>query len=148
MATHLWLSLDISETYRQLGAHPEGLTDTEVANRLAQNGRNEITRRKPISPGRLLLKQFANYFIFVVFFAALLAFTVSFLPVESGRRLTAYFILGIIALSISLSFFEEYRAQKELEALDKLLVLKLPSCAMEPTRTLTRPISFPATCWS
>jgi Ca2+-transporting ATPase len=72
----------------------------------------------------LLLKQFANYFIFVLFFAAILAFTVSYLPGESGRRLTAYFILGIIILSVALSFFEEYRAQKELEALDRLLVFK------------------------
>ena len=57
-------------------------------------------------------------------FAAALAYAVSFLPGESGRRLTAFFILGIIALSVILSFFEEYRAQKELEALDKLLVFK------------------------
>ncbi|MBE3039755.1 MAG: cation-transporting P-type ATPase, partial [Chloroflexi bacterium] len=38
--------------------------------------------------------------------------------------LTAYFILGIIVLSVALNFFEEYRAQKELEALDRLLVFK------------------------
>ena len=107
-----------------LETRPEGLTDAEVTDRLAQHGRNEIIRRKPISPWRLLLKQFANYFIFVLLFAAILAFTVSYLPGESGRRLTAYFILGIIVLSVALSFFEEYRAQKELEALDRLLVFK------------------------
>jgi Ca2+-transporting ATPase len=124
MATTAWHNLGIPETYQQLGAHPEGLTASEVADRLAQHGPNEITRRKPLSPWRLLFKQFANYFILVLIFAAILAFTVSFLPGESGRRLTAYFILGIIVLSVALSFFEEYRAQKELEALDRLLVFK------------------------
>jgi P-type Ca2+ transporter type 2C len=124
MTTPAWHSLGIPEIYQQLGTHPEGLTEAEVSDRLAQTGRNEITRRKPISPWRLLLKQFANYFIFVLLFAAILAFTVSYLPGESGRRLTAYFILGIILLSVALSFFEEYRAQKELEALDRLLVFK------------------------
>ncbi len=124
MATPAWHNLGTSEIYHQLGVHPGGLTTAEVADRLAQHGRNEITRRKPISPWRLLLKQFANYFILVLLFAAILAFTVSFLPGESGRRLTAYFILGIIVLSVALSFFEEYRAQKELEALDRLLVFK------------------------
>jgi Ca2+-transporting ATPase len=124
MTAPAWHTFAISEVYEQLGTHPEGLTDTEVADRLAQHGHNEITRRKPISPWRLLLKQFANYFIFVLLFAAILAFTVSYLPGESGRRLTAYFILGIIILSVALSFFEEYRAQKELEALDRLLVFK------------------------
>jgi P-type Ca2+ transporter type 2C len=124
MTTPAWHTLGIQEVLKQLGTHPEGLTDTEVPDRLAHSGRNEITRRKPVSPWRLLLKQFANYFILVLLFAAILAFTVSFLPGESGHRLTAYFILGIIVLSVALSFFEEYRAQKELEALDRLLVFK------------------------
>ena len=124
MAAPAWHHLDVSEVYEQLGSRPEGLTDKEVADHLARSGRNEILRRKPISPWRLLLKQFVNYFIFVLLFAAILAFAVSFLPGESGRRLTAYFILGIIVLSVALSFFEEYRAQKELEALDRLLVFK------------------------
>ncbi len=124
MATHAWHNLVISEIYQRLGTRSEGLTATEVTNRLARHGRNEIIRRKPTSPWWLLLKQFANYFILVLAFAAILAFTVSFLPGESEHRLTAYFILGIIILSVGLSFIEEYRAQKELEALDRLLVFK------------------------
>ncbi len=124
MTTIAWHNLNILEIYGKLKTRPEGLNDPEVVDRLAEFGRNEIFRRKPISPWRLLLKQFVNYFIFVLLFAAMLAFAVSYLPGESGRRLTGYFILGIIVLSVGLSFFEEYRAQKELEALDKLLVFK------------------------
>jgi Ca2+-transporting ATPase len=124
MTSHVWHTLDISDVIAQLGTRLEGLTENEVAARLAHSGRNEIIRRKPINPWQLLLKQFTNYFIFVLFFAAILAFAVSYLPGESGRRLTAYFILGIIVVSVALSFFEEYRAQKELEALDRLLVFK------------------------
>jgi Ca2+-transporting ATPase len=119
-----WHALRVTEVFRQLDACPEGLTATEVADRLAHFGYNDITRRKPVSPLQLLLKQLANYFIVVLLFAAGLAFAVSFLPGESGRRLTAFFILGIVVLSITLSFFEEYRAQKELEGLDTLLVFK------------------------
>ncbi len=124
MKPPVWHFLEIIDVVEKLGTRPEGLTDTEVSERITQYGRNEIIRRKPTSPWRLLLKQFANYFIFVLLFAAILAFAVSYLPGESGRRLTAYFILGIIVLSVALSFFEEYRAQKELEALDRLLVFK------------------------
>jgi P-type Ca2+ transporter type 2C len=124
MGTSIWHNIGLHEIFDQLGTRPEGLTDAEVADRLAEHGRNEIIRRKSVSPARLLLKQFANYFIFVLLFAAILAFVVSFLPGESGRRLTGWFILGIIVLSVALSFFEEYRAQKELEALDRLLVFK------------------------
>ena len=120
----IWHSLSIQDTLQRLDSLAIGLTSIEATGRLAQHGRNEITRSKPVSPWRLLFKQFANYFILVLLFAAILAFAVSFLPGESGRRLTAYFILGIIVLSVALNFFEEYRAQKELEALDRLLVFK------------------------
>jgi P-type Ca2+ transporter type 2C len=119
-----WHSLDISQVTEQAVTHPVGLTDQEVTVRLRQYGQNIIIRRKGVSPWHLLVKQFLNYFILVLLFAAILAFAVSYLPGESGRRLTAYFILGIIVLSVALSFFEEYRAQKELEALDRLLVFK------------------------
>ncbi len=119
-----WHDQSVTEVFKQLDTRPEGLTATEAVDRLARCGRNEIIHHNPISPIRLLLKQFANYFILVLLFAAVLAYVVSFLPGESGRRLTAYFILGIIILSIALSFFEEYHAQKYLEALDKLLVFK------------------------
>jgi Ca2+-transporting ATPase len=124
MGTPAWHNLGLSEIYQQLGTSPEGLTDAEVTGRLAQGGRNEILRRKPVSPLKLFFKQFANYFILVLLFAAVLAFAVSFLPGESGRRLTGWFILGIVILSVALSFFEEYRSLKELEALDRLLVFK------------------------
>ncbi len=124
MDSHAWHSLEIPEVYRQLGARSNGLTDAEVADRLRQTGRNEILRRKPISPVRLFLKQFVNFFIFVLLFAALLAFAVSTLPGQAGRALTGWFILAIILLSVALSFFEEYRSQKELQALDRLLVFK------------------------
>jgi Ca2+-transporting ATPase len=119
-----WHTLSIDDTLEQLDTGTKGLTSAEAGERLARFGRNEITRRKPVSSVRLFLKQFANFFVVVLLFAAALAYAVSFLPGESGRRLTAFFILGIIALSVILSFFEEYRAQKELEALDRLLVFK------------------------
>jgi Ca2+-transporting ATPase len=119
-----WHSLSSDDVLQRLGARVEGLSAAEAAARLARWGRNEIRRRKPVSPLRLLLKQFASFFVLVLLFAAALAFAVSFLPGESGRRLTALFILAIIALSVALSFFEEYRAQQGLEALDRLLTLK------------------------
>ena len=119
-----WHTESSEEVFKHLDAHREGLSAVEAADRLERFGRNEIIRRKPISPLKLLLKQFANYFILVLLFAGILAYAVSFLPGESDRRLTAFFILGIAIFSVLLSFFEEYRAQIELEALDKLLVFK------------------------
>ena len=122
MDTTLWHSLELDRVFRAIDARPEGLSAGEASGRLLRFGRNEIARRKPVSPVRLFFKQFANFFVMVLLFAAGLAYAVSYLPGEGGRRLTAFFILGIIALGVLLSFYEEYRAQKELDALDKLLI--------------------------
>ena len=119
-----WHSLTAEAVLNELDVETKGLTAAEAATRLEQNGRNEIARRKPVSPLRLLLKQFANFFVLMLLFAAGLAYAVSYLPGESSRRLTAFFILGIIAISVLLGFFEELRAQQALAALDKLLVFK------------------------
>jgi P-type Ca2+ transporter type 2C len=124
MATIKWHSIEIPGIFEQLKTRSNGLDTKETVARMVEYGRNEIARRKPVNPWRLLYKQFENYFILVLLFAAILAFAVSYLPGESSHRITAYFILGIIVFSVALSFFEEYRAQRELEALDKLLLFK------------------------
>lgn len=119
-----WHSLDLERLFQAVDGRREGLSADEAADRLIRFGRNELSRRRPVSPLRLFLKQFANFFVAVLLFAAALAYGVSYLPGESGRRLTAFFIVGIVGLSVLLSFLEEFRAQKELEALDRLLVFK------------------------
>ena len=124
MNTTLWHSLDLDRVFHAIDARREGLSSAEASDRLLRLGRNEIARRKPVSPVRLFFKQFANFFVMVLLFAAGLAYAVSYLPGEGGRRLTAFFILGIVALGVLLSFFEEYRAQRELDALDELLISK------------------------
>jgi Ca2+-transporting ATPase len=124
MDANNWHSLSVEEALKRLDTGTAGLTSAEVAARQSRFGRNEIQRGKQIPPFRLFLKQFANFFIIVLMFAAALAYAVSFLPGEHDRRLTAFFILFIIAVSVALSFFEEFRAQKELESLDRLLSFK------------------------
>jgi Ca2+-transporting ATPase len=119
-----WHSLDAVEVLRLLDSSPDGLSETEVADRIKHWGTNELNSRKPIPVYKLFLKQFASYFILVLLFAAALAYGVSYLPGQEERRLTAYFILVIIFITVLLGFFEEYRSQRELEALGKLLVFR------------------------
>ncbi len=119
-----WHALTADETLSRMNTRLEGLSAAEAERRLAQHGRNEIIRRKALPPWRMFLNQFANFFIIVLLFAAGLAYAVSYLPGENGRRLTAFFIVGIVLISVVLGFIEEYRAHKELEALDRMLVFK------------------------
>ena len=93
-----WHSFSTEETLQRLDIAADGLTSAEAATHLARTGHNEIARRKPIAPWHLLVKQFANFFVIVLLFAAALAYAISFLPNEDNRRLTAFFLLGIVAL--------------------------------------------------
>ena len=119
-----WHNLNTEQAFAQLKSRPDGLTEAQIADRLIRFGSNLLQTRKPASPIKLFFKQFANYFIIVLLFAAALAYWVSFMPGQSERRLTSYFILGIIVLSVLLSFFEEYRSQRELESLGRMLVFR------------------------
>lgn len=119
-----WHNLSIDDALAKLTTSREGLNQAEVSSRLERFGRNEILRHKPPASLKLLFRQFANFFVLVLVFAAGLAYAVSFMPGESDRFLTAVFILGIIVITVALGFFEEYRAEKELQALDRLLQFK------------------------
>jgi Ca2+-transporting ATPase len=121
-----WHNLSIEQAFKQLDSRYQGLTEAEAADRLHRWGSNLLQVKKLASPYKMFFKQFANYFILVLLFAAGLAYGVSFMPGQSDRKLTAFFILGIILISVLLSFFEEYRSQRELEALSRLLMFRTP----------------------
>jgi Ca2+-transporting ATPase len=116
-----WHSLEVKEVLERLKTSPAGLSDREASTRRNESGPNDLPLRKPVSPLKILLRQFANFFVWILMFAAFLAFLVSFLPGESNRLATSAFILGIILLTVFLSFYQEYRAQKEMRGMEKLL---------------------------
>jgi Ca2+-transporting ATPase len=116
-----WHNLSIGDVFKRLETSEKGLSTEEARKRLSATGSNIILHRKPVSPLRIFLRQFASFFVLALIFAAVLALAVSFLPGESSRRLTSFFILGIVLLTVLLSFYEEYRAQKEVESLKDLL---------------------------
>ena len=77
--------LGVTDVFSQLAARPEGLTATNAMTAWGSLGVMKSPGENPF-PAAIVDKQFANYFILVLLFAAILAFTVSFLPGESGRR--------------------------------------------------------------
>jgi P-type Ca2+ transporter type 2C len=116
-----WFALSAEEVLRRLKSSAEGISDAEAFSRLQRFGSNVLPRGKPLSAARILLRQFANFFILILLAAGALALAVSYLPGESERRLTALFIFGIVLLTVLLSFYQEYRAQKEMRGMENLL---------------------------
>jgi len=93
-----------------------GLTEKEAKKRLQTCGFNEIKEIFHVSPLKILLRQIKNNFVVYLLFAAML---ISFFV---GKSVTAYTILAVIILVVTVGFFQEYRAEKAIAALKKMIM--------------------------
>lgn len=111
----LWHNKEIIEVLRELEVDGErGLDQPEVQRRLAMHGYNELARAEATSPLALLIRQFRNVLIIVLLGASLLSALV-------GEIIDAMIILIIVLFSALLSFFQEYRAERAVESLKRML---------------------------
>lgn len=93
----------------------KGLSSTEAKLKLSEFGLNQLPSKKTYSVVKLLIAQFKNLLVWLLIFAALLSYFV-------GHVVDGILILVILSLNISLGFWQEFKASKELEALRKLEV--------------------------
>ncbi|WP_339923670.1 calcium-translocating P-type ATPase, PMCA-type [uncultured Cyclobacterium sp.] len=106
----------ISETYKQLGTSNQGLDNSETENRQKTFGKNELVKKKKISVFSLLLHQFKDVMIFILLVAAVISFVI-------GDSSDTIVILIIVVLNAVIGFVQEYRAEKAMEALNKMSAL-------------------------
>jgi len=116
-----WHSLDVADALAVLGSGKEtGLSDDEAKNRLSTYGPNVITAQKRVSAIRIFLKQFQNLLIGILVIATLISAILS-------ELVDALVILVIVLFATALGFFQEFKAEKALESLKKMLS---PTCAV------------------
>ncbi|MBJ6800274.1 cation-translocating P-type ATPase [Geomonas propionica] len=108
-----WHSLEPDEVYRRLQTGAEGLDPAEAALRLTRFGANELTAAQPISPWPVFFRQFKNVLIVILFIAA-------FLSALLGHAVEAVTIAVIVVFAALLGFWQEYRAERALEALRRM----------------------------
>jgi Ca2+-transporting ATPase len=101
------------EVLRQLGTSEEGLTSTEATKRLAKYGKNILIEGEKVSPFRILLDQFNSPVIWILIGALIVSFVI-------GEKIDAVVIGTILILNAIIGFFQEYRAEREIEALKQL----------------------------
>ncbi len=109
-----WHSMTADEALKSLGSGMNGLSSEEGVRRLAQHGPNRIESPYKPSPIRILLRQFKDYLLIVLIFAAIIAFV-------AGEVTNAYVILGIVLLVAIIGFAQEYKAEKAMEALRNMV---------------------------
>ncbi|MEK6917799.1 MAG: cation-transporting P-type ATPase [Nanoarchaeota archaeon] len=93
-----------------------GLEEEEAKTLLEKYGKNEIEEVNKISVFEILLRQIKGNFMIYLLLAA---FIISFI-VE--KMVTAYIILAVIAIVIIVGFIQEYKAEKAINALRKMIM--------------------------
>jgi Ca2+-transporting ATPase len=115
MANIHWHSAQLDFILGQLGTDPQrGLAVEEARRRLDLYGYNELKKEAKTSPFILFINQFKNTLIIILAVATILSAII-------GDLLDAGIILAIIVFCAVLGFVQEYRAERALEALKKML---------------------------
>jgi len=109
----MWHAKKIDDVLREFETTKEGLTDDEVSKRLVKYGLNEIIERKK-SIIKMILSQFNNFLIYILLVATAIAFML-------GEIVDAISITAIIIIMAFLGFFQQYKAEKAVEALKEML---------------------------
>jgi len=111
----IWHSMEPAQVLKELNTDPhQGLTEDEVKSRLEKYGYNELKKEEGVSPFTLFINQFKNILIIILLIATGLSAVV-------GETFDAALILVIVVFCAVLGFIQEYRAERALEALKKML---------------------------
>lgn len=103
----------------------EGLSDTEAANRLRSYGSNIIAAKKKISPLQIYFEQFKNSLTIILLISTLvILFVYQFGGKEESDLIQAGLIFAIVLMITLLGFLQEFKAEKAIESLNKLLAYK------------------------
>ena len=108
-----WYSLSVEEVLKQTGSTSNGLDDAAVQQKVAEFGKNELKGKKKVSPLVIFIRQFLDVMILVLAVAAVIS-------VFIGELSDTIVIVVIIVLNAIIGFIQEYRAEKAIEALQKM----------------------------
>lgn len=115
MKETLWHAVSAKDALKMLGTEPlAGLRDEEASARSIRYGPNELKKEGKVSPFSIFFHQFANILILILIVATVLSVVV-------GEYVDALIIALIIVFVALLGFIQEYKAERALDALKKML---------------------------
>ncbi|MFA5829122.1 MAG: magnesium-translocating P-type ATPase [Candidatus Gracilibacteria bacterium] len=111
--THPWAKSE-TELFAEFKTSTKGLQEKNAQERLKTYGLNEITGKGKKAGWEILIGQFTNPLIIVLVAATIIAFFL-------GEQTDAYIIVSIVIFNAILGFVQEYRAEKTVRELKKLI---------------------------
>ena len=118
-------SLSAEQALASLNSSAAGLDATEAARRLAEYGANHL---EEVERQHLLLRfaqEFTHFFAIILWIGALLAFVAEHFDPGQGMARLGVAIVGVVIINGIFSFWQEYKAERAVEALRQLLPQKV-----------------------
>ena len=113
--------LSPGEALKSLKSSHDGLSQNEALRRLKEFGPNQIDKVAPESLLISFLKEFIHFFALILWLAAGLAFFADYRQPGEGMGTLGYAILGVIVINGLFAFWQQFRAERAVAALEKLL---------------------------
>ena len=110
-----WHMLSSDDVKKRLETTRKGLSLVEAKERLKKYGPNLLPDKGGVHPARILASQFQSFLVFILVAAAGISFLV-------GEMLDAWVIAAILVANALLGFYQEYKAERSLEALRQMAV--------------------------
>ena len=112
----MYYDVTAQEVLKELKTTESGIASAEAGNRLKEYGKNVLIGKKKVSPFKVFLEQFNSPVVWILAGALIVSFLM-------GEKVDAVVIMSILIINAVLGFLQEYRAEKEIEALKKLVSL-------------------------
>ncbi|SJM89349.1 ATPase, P-type (Transporting), HAD superfamily, subfamily IC [Crenothrix polyspora] len=113
--------LNTEEALASLHSRLDGLNQAEVIGRLHEYGLNQVDEVQTESLLLRFIKEFTHFFALILWLAAGLAFFAEYRQPGGGMDTLGYAVLGVILINGLFSFWQQYRAEHAINALQKLL---------------------------
>ena len=110
---NLYHTVKTEKVFGRLKTSEKGITNHEAEQRAHLYGLNELKAEKEIHPFKIFLEQFASPLVWILIFAL-------FVSIILHEYVDAVVIGVIIVLNAILGFVQEFRAEKSIEALQKM----------------------------
>ncbi|MEK6634189.1 MAG: HAD-IC family P-type ATPase, partial [Nitrospirota bacterium] len=114
-------TLPLDEVLKRLETADGGLSPEEARQRLARFGANRLTEPARYAILRGLTRHFTHFLAVLLWIAAGLSFTAEFMRPGEGMATLGWAILGVIVLNTVFAFLQEYKAERAVQALHRLL---------------------------